>query len=168
MIFDSYNRLNLVTSLVSNWKGRNWIILKNWSTKLNKKFKYRTKLKTTITTVMCHDCKLPRDTIVKEPMCSMPSRVAWCLKEPMCSMASWVAWCLKEPMCSMPSWVAWCLKEPVCSMSSQVAWYLKELMCSMPTRVVWCLKEPMCSMSSRIAWCLKSLCVLCQVKLLDV
>jgi len=32
------------------------MILKNWSTKLNQKFKLGTKLKTTITIAMCHDC----------------------------------------------------------------------------------------------------------------
>jgi len=31
--------LNLFTNLVSNWRGQNLIILKNWGTKLNQKFK---------------------------------------------------------------------------------------------------------------------------------
>jgi len=38
--------------------------LKNRSAKQNKKFKLKTKLKTIIITVTCHDCKLPRDTTV--------------------------------------------------------------------------------------------------------
>jgi len=39
-------------------------ILKNWGTKLNQKFKLGTKLKTIITTATCHDCKLPRGTMI--------------------------------------------------------------------------------------------------------
>jgi len=50
--------------LISDWKRRNLIILKNWGTKLTKNLNWGTKLKITIITATCHDCKLPRGTMI--------------------------------------------------------------------------------------------------------